>query len=88
MFAAALALIFHADDAGWAVVWPIMQKDIEFGRQLAESVASDARHSGVLQDRLSEQQVADLYVWMVRQYPHTEYYLPRGGGSIGHTERV
>jgi hypothetical protein len=65
-----------------------MQKDVEFGRQLVESIASDARHSGIPQERLAEQQVADLYVSMVRQYPHSEYYLPRGGGSIGHRENM
>jgi hypothetical protein len=85
---AAQSLIFHTDNAGWSVVWPTIQKDVEFGRQLVESMASDARHSGVPQDRISEQQVADLYVWMVRQYPPSEFYLPHGGGSIGYKENM
>jgi len=86
--AAAWALGFHANDPGWAVVWPTMQEDIEFGRQLVESIANGACHSGVPWEWLSEQQVADLYIWMTREYPHSEYYLPRGGGSIGHRENM
>ncbi len=65
-----------------------MQVDDKFGRQLAESVANDARHSGLPQARISEERVADLYVWMFRQYPPSEYYLPRGGGSIGFKENM
>lgn len=86
--AAAEALTFHTDDAGWSVVWPVFREDVEFGRQLVESMATGARHSGVPQERLSEEQVADLYIWMAAQYPHSEFYLPRGGGTVGHRENM
>lgn len=71
---AARALIFETEDSGWYLLWPIMQADTDFARKVMESIASDARHSGVPQSRLSEEQVADLYIWMVRQYPHSEYF--------------
>lgn len=86
--AAAQALIFHADDAGWSTVWPAMQNDVEFGRKLMDRIATGERHSGMPQGRLSEQRVADLYIWMARQYPPSEYDLFRGRGSIGYRESM
>lgn len=79
----ARALIFETEGSGWSFLWPIMQSDTDFARKVIESIASDARHSGVPQERLSEEQVADLYIWMVRQYPHSEYlWAPSKSGTL------
>jgi hypothetical protein len=79
---AARTLIFKMGGSGWSFLWPIMQSDTDFARKIIESIASDARHTGVPQSRLYEEQVADLYIWMVHQYPPSEYFWPRGGGAI------
>ena len=71
---AARALIFETEDSGWPLLWPIMQSATDFARKVVESIASDARHTGVPQSRISEEQVADLYIWMVHQYPPSEYF--------------
>lgn len=71
---AARALIFKTEGSSWSFLWPIMQSDTDFARKIIESIASDDRHSGVPQSRISEEQVADLYIWMVRQYPPSEYF--------------
>ena len=70
---AAQALVFHADDAGWSVVWPAMQGDEKFARELVEAIASAARHSGRPHTRLTEPEAADLYLWMMGRYPPSEY---------------
>lgn len=70
---AARILITHTPDAGWSVVWPVIQQDTQFGQTLIESIAH--RHDlspGILGQRLSEDQVADLYVWLNHQYPPAE----------------
>jgi hypothetical protein len=64
--AAALALVRFADDAGWSVVWPAMESDGDFGIQL---IASIAYRSDWNTQQLSEEQLADLYLWMTQQYP-------------------
>ncbi len=71
---AARALIFEMENSGWSFLWPIMQSDTDFARKVIENIASDARHSGVPQSRISEEQVAELYIWMVQQYPPSEYF--------------
>lgn len=71
--AMALLLMTHAQNESWPVIWTRMTQDIEFGRKLVESAA--AAHSRQVEDlirRLTEQQIADLYVWLVSQYPPTE----------------
>lgn len=64
--AAALSLVRFADDAGWSAVWPALESDRDFGTKL---IASLAYRSDWNAQQLSEEQVADLYLWMVQQYP-------------------
>lgn len=70
---AARELMTHAEDAGWLIVWPAIQRDIEFGREVIELLAykSDAfaTKDGKL---LTEDQLAALYIWIAHQYPHDE----------------
>jgi hypothetical protein len=72
---AAQALVFHTSDAGWSVVWPAMQADSHFASELVNALASGARHSDLTRKRLSERQAADLYIWLVRRYPPSEYFI-------------
>ncbi len=73
--AAAEALVFHTGDAGWPVVWAAMQENGEFAGELVGAIANGAHHSDLSSKRLSERQAADLYIWLVRRYPHSEYYI-------------
>jgi hypothetical protein len=72
---AAQALVFHADDAGWSVVWPAMQEHEGFARELVEAIASAAHHSNRPQKRLTESEAADLYIWLMDRYPPSDYYM-------------
>ncbi len=58
---AACALILYTEDAGWSVVWPVIQQDVEFGREVVE-------YSGSIEQRLPEQHIADLYILLAKQY--------------------
>jgi len=68
---AARALILNAEDAGWDVIWPRIQKDREFGRQLIESISGSLqiRNTPVVA-RINEHQLADLFIWLAQEYPH------------------
>ncbi|MBN2007153.1 MAG: hypothetical protein JXA21_27630 [Anaerolineae bacterium] len=70
---AAQALMTSTEDAGWNVVWSAVQKDAEFGRRLFSIVAdTPEKHSPSIAAKLSESQLADLYIWLSQQFPHTE----------------
>lgn len=69
---AARALMNYAEDAGWSVVWPAIQQDPAFGREVIEAVSHSFIYTGSLEQRLKEEYLADLYIFLVHQYPHAE----------------
>lgn len=72
-FFAARNLMLHTPDAGWEAVWPVIQGNAVFGRQLVEAIAYvDDRHAGGVASRLNEDHLARLYRWLVREYPPQE----------------
>lgn len=85
--AAGRALLVHAADAGWKIVWPVIQKDVTFGRELIDSVFNDLKYVRGLNHRLSVEDLVGFYGWLVAQYPPAEDPVRRGG-SIGTRERL
>ncbi|MBN4002534.1 hypothetical protein [Nostoc sp. LPT] len=61
-------LVECAEPISWAVIWSAIQQDTDFGREVFETVAY--RYSHGLHLKLTEKQLADLYIWLVCQYPH------------------
>lgn len=70
----ARALMRNTSDVGWPVVWPAIQSDAEFGKNVIEGAATTFRDETKTrwEHRLNEWQLADLYTWVVRQYPFAE----------------
>lgn len=68
---ASKVLFDHATSSSWSVVWSVLQQDPDFGRELIEAVANRSDPSGT-RSKLNEKQLADLYIWLVRQYPHNQ----------------
>ncbi len=70
---AARVLMTHAEDCGWSVVWPAIQQDTEFGRKVMLAAADHFdRYTAGIGQRLSEDQLANLYIWLVQQFPYAE----------------
>lgn len=70
---AASVLMAHTDDAGWPVVWPAMQLDPAFGREVILRLAKGSdRHAASVGNKLTEAQLVELYLWLVRQFPYAE----------------
>lgn len=67
---AAERLLCFAGKTGWPKVWSGMQLDAEFGRELILKVADrhDQTHAALLARGLTEDQIADLYVWLERHF--------------------
>jgi hypothetical protein len=87
--AAGVALMRYADDGGWPASWAAMQADAEFGRALVVAVAThfEARESRA-SSRLSDVQLADLYIWVARAYPPSEDPDRLGPGGLGVREEI
>lgn len=63
-------LVENADPSSWSLIWSIIQQDSAFGRKVIELVAY--RYSHGVHLNLTEKQIADLYVWLVHQYPYNK----------------
>lgn len=59
----------HAPDAGWPLLWPLIQKNAEFGTQVVRSVAKLERFGSKLARRLTVTNLADFYLWLLQHYP-------------------
>ncbi|MHC5770736.1 MAG: NACHT domain-containing protein [Nostoc sp.] len=67
---AARVLFECAEPVSWDIVWSAIQQDTDFGREVFEAVAN--RYVRGIHLKLTEKQLADLYIWLVCQYPHAE----------------
>jgi hypothetical protein len=87
--AAAQSLLMHAPDAGWSVLWQVLQAEVEFGQQVIIAVSDNSRplELSVFQ-RLTEMQLAELYLWLVDQFPPEEDPNIKGPHWVGSRESV
>ncbi|MDD4651244.1 MAG: hypothetical protein PHQ34_03340 [Methanothrix sp.] len=75
---AASALMIHANDSDWSILWSAIQRDPEFGKNVIAYVSQnrhDVERNGL---KLNESQLADLYIWLACQYPHNEDIIHEG----------
>ncbi len=87
--AAARALVKCCSDMGWPVVWPAIQQDVEWGREVLSHVAREKFHIiDTVGSSLTEGQLADLFIWLERHYPHHEDRAHFDAHSIGTREAV
>jgi len=78
---AAELLVRYAPVVGWPAVWAVIQRDAAFGRDMFLAIAHQSRHPGGvpgLADALSADQLADLYLWLAREFPQADD--PRASG--------
>ena len=87
---AAEALLAYRPQAAWSHVWPAIQEDVKFGRDLFEKFAHLSRRDDFSRfaQHLPEEQIADLYLWLVRQYPYREDPQHEGAHSVGARESI
>jgi hypothetical protein len=74
---AAGALLTHAADGGWTVVYSAIREDASLADAVVALVARDDRHGAATARHLSEDQLADFYVWLARRYPHADDPQPQ-----------
>lgn len=67
----ALAMAQNCDDAAWSVIWHAMQENLGFGREVMIEVAYRSHFHGTeVIGKLRDDALADLFVWLVAQFPY------------------
>lgn len=69
---AARVLLENAEPNSWSRVWSVIQQDPNFGREIFE--LDTYSYSQGINLNMTEEQMADLYIWLVQQYPKNEKY--------------
>lgn len=85
---AAMALVLHTRDAGWATIWTAIQADSDFGNEVLSRIAGMMAREEILFTKLSETQLAELYLWLARRYPHDEDPNPMGFHEVTPREDI
>jgi predicted NACHT family NTPase len=85
MMSAAHILMKHAPDGGWALLWPLIQGDTDFGEELVESLSFPDGGNVKIIPKLTEAQLGELYVWLVEHYPYVEHRSSFGVMRPGET---
>jgi len=86
--AAAIALLRHTEDAGWSVVWPRMQYDRQFGQTVFRKVAYQDMHNPSVAEKIPESSVAELYIWLERQFPRAEDPQHNGAHFVSERDAI
>ena len=86
---AAIALIAFAKDAGWDIVWGVLEQHTELARHVLCRVAHDFdRRSAAIAEKLTEQQLGPLIGWLLRHYGPTTDPVRQGPYHPGPTDSV
>jgi hypothetical protein len=73
---------------GWPVIWPVVQADQDFGRELFLRVAQHHRFGAGRFAALPEAEHGDLYVWFEETFPHHRDVDREGVHWVSPTESV
>ncbi|MGG6268848.1 NACHT domain-containing protein [Leptolyngbya sp. AN03gr2] len=69
---AARLLTTYPDNPSWSVFWSALQQDHKFGREVLESIAFQAARHGQIEQKIREDYLASLYIFLTHQYPEVE----------------
>jgi hypothetical protein len=85
---AASVLMMYAEDAGWSIIWPAIQKDVQFGREVMIKLACDIQYFDPYNKtltRFKEDHLAELYIWINREF---STIIKTKDNTVGPEERV
>lgn len=87
---AATALLAQAPFESWSFLWDLLQNDAEFGRDVFLKLGHhhDRDAAASLVENLEEGKVADLYLWLARQFPHDSDPQIDEAHAVGERESV
>ena len=67
-----VSLMNYSQNIKWSVVWGVILSDVTLGKALIERVAAADHRRNYLAQKLNAQELADLFIWVEKQYPSDE----------------
>jgi hypothetical protein len=84
-------LLHHEGQAGWRAVWPVIDREEEFGRAVLEDISFPPDPKSNFLNHLTENDLGVLFVWLARHYSYGDEVTGRSyAGAVGpmHTIRI
>jgi len=76
---AASSLLIYSENPCWDIIWSVFQSNVEFSESLISRIAyTDSILTPNFTDKLTEMQVADLFLWLSKKYPYPNARLETG----------
>ena len=73
-------LLIHASDSSWTILWPVIENNIEIGKEIVVYAArKSSRRGKIIEKSHKEANLAKLFIWLYHNYPPSEYSIPLGG---------
>lgn len=69
---AARLLAVHPNNSSWVKFWSLVEQDHEFGREVVEAIALQAIREGQIEQKINEDYLANLYIFLTQQYPEID----------------
>jgi len=87
---AALSLLTHSEDVGWDSVWASVQEDVEFGKEIFMALPREIQFDEgiMLSDRIGEEKVGQLFIWLSTHFPRGEDPVEEGAHFVGDRESL
>jgi len=82
VLSAAASLLWNANFEDWTFLWDLIAKDNDFGRGLVETAHDTPLRGSTVLLEMTEKQLADLYIWLTKEFSPEEYSRPEGAGTV------
>lgn len=79
----AVALMLYTEDAGWSTIWPVVQQDPNFGREIFKKISYLAKWDGKLELKLREEHIADLFIFLEKEFSQSKAKKQKLGSQRG-----
>jgi hypothetical protein len=86
--AIAICLFVHRPDGAWDGIWDLITNDDSFGKSFFLDLATRYRFRESLFGGLNADQLAKIYVYLMRAFPKTEEHAPQGAHFVGPRESL
>lgn len=70
----AVSFFWTAKESDWDFLWELVKKDTDFGRELIKKAHDNLMRGSDVSQNLNEKQLANLYIWLMQNFPPNEYF--------------
>ncbi len=74
----AASLLWNADIDDWEFLWDLMKINNAFARALVVRANESSLRGSIMLQSMCEIRLADLYIWLTKEFPPEEYAQPEG----------